>query len=102
MTEDLQTRAETPAGDAGLRRGVMGGGELAAQAIANIAPSAVIAFTAAAIYTSAGNGTWVSFALATVVILSVATASRSSPSAAPARARCTATPRPPWDRSAPT
>lgn len=71
MTEDLQTRAETPAGDAGLRRGVMGGGELAAQAIANIAPSAVIAFTAAAIYTTASNGTWVSFALATVVILSV-------------------------------
>ena len=69
MSEDLQTG--TAAGDAGLRRGVMGGGELAAQAIANIAPSAVIAFTAAAIYTTASNGTWISFALATVVILSV-------------------------------
>lgn len=70
MSEDLQTVAPGT-GDAGLRRGVMGGGELAAQAIANIAPSAVIAFTAAAIYTTAGNGTWMSFALATVVILSV-------------------------------
>jgi amino acid transporter len=49
----------------------MGGGELAAQAIANIAPSAVIAFTAAAIYTTASGGTWLSFALATVVILCV-------------------------------
>ncbi|GAB5898533.1 APC family permease [Mycolicibacterium mageritense] len=71
MSEDIQTGSEAPTGDAGLRRGVMGGGELAAQAIANIAPSAVIAFTAAAIYNTATNGTWVSFALATVVILSV-------------------------------
>jgi amino acid transporter len=57
--------------DAGLRRGVMSGPELAAQAIANIAPSAVIAFTAAAIYLTAGKGTIYSFALATVVILAV-------------------------------
>jgi amino acid transporter len=57
--------------DAGLRHGVMSGPELAAQAIANIAPSAVIAFTAAAIYLTAGKGTIISFALATVVILSV-------------------------------
>ncbi|WP_396934872.1 APC family permease [Mycolicibacterium sp.] len=71
MSEDIQTGSEAATGDAGLRRGVMGGGELAAQAIANIAPSAVIAFTAAAIYNTATNGTWVSFALATVVILSV-------------------------------
>ncbi|AHC27304.1 MULTISPECIES: APC family permease [Mycobacteriaceae] len=60
-----------PPVDAGLRHGVMSGPELAAQAIANIAPSAVIAFTAAAIYLSAGTGTILSFALATVVILSV-------------------------------
>ncbi|WP_163746306.1 APC family permease [Mycolicibacterium helvum] len=64
------TGAVTPT-DAGLRHGVMSGPELAAQAIANIAPSAVIAFTAAAIYVSAGNGTVLSFALATVVILAV-------------------------------
>ncbi|WP_299556500.1 APC family permease [uncultured Mycolicibacterium sp.] len=57
--------------DAGLRRGVMTGPELAAQAIANIAPSAVIAFTAAAIFATAGNGTVLSFALATLVILCV-------------------------------
>ncbi|MCL2471804.1 MAG: APC family permease [Propionibacteriaceae bacterium] len=57
--------------DAGLRKGVMTAPELAAQAIANIAPSAVIAFTAAAIYIGAGNGTMMSFVLATIVILSV-------------------------------
>jgi len=67
VSEDIQAE---PA-DAGLRRGVMGSGELAAQAIANIAPSAVIAFTAAAIYTTAAHCTWTSFALATVVILAV-------------------------------
>ncbi|TGD84708.1 APC family permease [Mycolicibacterium sp. CH28] len=68
MSTSPKTAAPT---DAGLRRGVMSGPELAAQAIANIAPSAVIAFTAAAIYLSAGNATILSFALATVVILAV-------------------------------
>lgn len=57
--------------DAGLREGVMSGPELAAQAIASIAPSAVIAFTAASIFLGAGNGTMLAFALATVVILCV-------------------------------
>ena len=66
-----QSKAATPAADAGLRHGVMSGPELAAQAIANIAPSAVIAFTAAAIFVGAGNGTIYSFLLATIVILCV-------------------------------
>jgi len=57
--------------DAGLRRGVMGSTELFAQAIANIAPSAVIAFTAAAIFLTAGRATWLSFLLATIIILAV-------------------------------
>lgn len=57
--------------DKGLREGVMSGPELAAQAIASIAPSAVIAFTAAEIFMGAGTGTIYAFALATVVILCV-------------------------------
>lgn len=57
--------------DSGLREGVMSGPELAAQAIASIAPSAVIAFTAAEIFLGAGKGTIYAFALATVVILCV-------------------------------
>lgn len=65
------TTTSNPPADAGLRRGVMGSTELFAQAIANIAPSAVIAFTAAAIYLSAGKGTWLSFLLATIIILAV-------------------------------
>lgn len=65
------TTTPTARPDAGLRRGVMGSTELFAQAIANIAPSAVIAFTAAAIFLSAGRATWLSFLLATVIILAV-------------------------------
>lgn len=65
-----ETRAKSPT-DAGLRHGVMSGPELAAQAIANIAPSAVIAFTAMSIFVGAGNGTIYSFILATIVILCV-------------------------------
>ena len=72
MSAPAQTDASASAPvDAGLRRGVMSGPELAAQAIANIAPSAVIAFTAAGIYLGAGNGTMLSFVLATLVILAV-------------------------------
>lgn len=67
--------ARAPAGshlvDAGLRRGVLPTAELMAQAIANIAPSAVVAFIPAAIYTTATNGTWLSFLFATIVILAV-------------------------------
>lgn len=70
MSNSAPPSTAAPA-DAGLRRGVMTGPELMAQAIANIAPSAVIAFTAAAIYLGAGNGTALSFVLATIVILSV-------------------------------
>ncbi|MER7499101.1 APC family permease [Nonomuraea pusilla] len=55
----------------GLRHGAMSGGEVVAQAIANIAPSAVIAFSVAGIFASAGNASWLSFTLATVVILAV-------------------------------
>lgn len=66
MSETIKAKT-----DAGLREGVMPGPELAAQAIASIAPSAVIAFTAAAIFLGAGNGTMLAFLLATIVILCV-------------------------------
>ncbi len=72
QNDPVSTPAAAPATqDTGLRHGAMSSVELVAQAIANIAPSAVIAFVAAAIYVTAGNGTWLSFALATVVILAV-------------------------------
>lgn len=70
MASPAQRTEGSPA-DAGLRAGVMSGPELAAQAIANIAPSAVIAFTAAAIFVGAGNGTALAFGLSTIVILCV-------------------------------
>ena len=67
----MATTATKNPRDAGLREGVMTGPELAAQAIASIAPSAVIAFTAAAIFIGAGSGTMYAFLLATIVILCV-------------------------------
>lgn len=67
----MTTKLTNAPADAGLREGVMTGPELAAQAIASIAPSAVIAFTAAAIFLGAGNGTMYAFILATIVILCV-------------------------------
>ena len=67
----MSQSTSAPKTDAGLREGVMSGPELAAQAIASIAPSAVIAFTAASIFLGAGNGTMLAFLLATIVILCV-------------------------------
>ena len=67
----MSTIKQAPSRDAGLRHGVMSGSELAAQAIANIAPSAVLAFTAAVIFVSAGNGTMASLFLAMIVVLCV-------------------------------
>lgn len=66
-----QFTAAQPKADAGLREGVMSTPELFAQAIASIAPSAVIAFTAASIFLGAGSGTMLAFVLATIVILCV-------------------------------
>ncbi|MGI5487055.1 APC family permease [Microtetraspora malaysiensis] len=66
-----QTSVPTSSAEHGLRRGAMSGGEVVAQAIANIAPSAVIAFSVAGIFATSGNASWLSFALATIVILAV-------------------------------
>jgi amino acid transporter len=46
--------------------------EVGAQSVANIAPSAVIAFGPGAMAASAGNGAWFSFLIGTVIILLVA------------------------------
>lgn len=56
----------------GLARRSVSPLEVAAQSVANIAPSAVIAFTPAFMASYAGNGAWVSFAIGTVIILFVA------------------------------
>lgn len=66
----MSTLEKTTA-DEGLREGVMSGPELAAQAIASIAPSAVIAFTAAEIFAGAGRSTVYAFVIAVIVVLCV-------------------------------
>ncbi|MGV9384666.1 APC family permease [Nonomuraea sp. NPDC003707] len=66
MTQTPVVQAES-----GLKKGAMSAGEVVAQALANIAPSAVIAFSVAGIYAGSGNASWLSFTLATIVILAV-------------------------------
>lgn len=56
----------------GLARRSVTSFEVLAQSVANIAPSAVIAFTPMFMAQSAGNGAWFSFALGMAVILVIA------------------------------
>lgn len=53
----------------GLARETMGPVEVLAQSIAAIAPSAVMATGPALVVLSAGNGTWLSYAMAMVLVL---------------------------------
>ncbi len=56
----------------GLARRSVSAFEVGAQSVANIAPSAVIAFGPAGMAASAGNGAWFSFFLGTVIALVIA------------------------------
>jgi amino acid transporter len=56
----------------GLARHSVNPFEVGAQSVANIAPSAVIAFGPAAMALSAGNGAWFSFLIATIITLVIA------------------------------
>jgi amino acid transporter len=58
------------AGD-GLARRSVSTFEVGAQSVANVAPSAVIAFAPAAMAASAGNGAWLSFAIALVGVMAI-------------------------------
>jgi len=56
----------------GLARRTVSPVEVAMQSVANIAPSAVIAFTPAFMTLYAGNGAWFSFAIGAVIVMLVA------------------------------
>lgn len=69
--------SRTPAGpqsdhSGGLAKRSVTPFEVAAQSVANIAPSAVIAFGPAQMAASAGNGAWFSFLIGTVIVLVIA------------------------------
>lgn len=74
MTATPSSASNSSTGDhsGGLARRSVNAFEVAAQSVANIAPSAVIAFGPAAMAGSAGNGAWLSFALGTVITLVIA------------------------------
>ncbi|HEX3482842.1 MAG TPA: APC family permease [Kofleriaceae bacterium] len=54
---------------AGLRRNTLSFTEVLAQSIANIAPTATPAFNLPFVFASSGNGTWLTYVLATVGLL---------------------------------
>jgi len=56
--------AAAAAGATTLRRNVLTMPEVLAQSVANMAPSAAMALLPLLVFTSAGNGTWVSFVIA--------------------------------------
>ena len=56
----------------GLRRQSLGALEVFGQSVATMAPTTVVALTPALVFTTAGNGTWLSMVIATAAVLVVA------------------------------
>src|SRR5690348_14089319 len=66
------TALNADAGDVSeLKRGRLTLPEVLAQSVANMAPSAAMALLPLLVFYSAGNGTWVSFLVAVVVLLCI-------------------------------
>jgi amino acid transporter len=63
------TTAETPALAHRLKKDVLSFSEVLAQSVANIAPSATPALIIPLVCASAGNGTWLAYAIATAAML---------------------------------
>jgi amino acid transporter len=61
------TKTETPAHR--LKKDTLSFSEVVAQSVANIAPSATPALIIPLVFASAGNGTWLAYAIATVAML---------------------------------
>ena len=59
-------------GPQGLRRHSLGALEVFAQSVATMGPTTVLALTPALVFTTAGNGTWLSMVIATGAVLVVA------------------------------
>ena len=61
--------AETQVPARGLKKDTLSFSEVVAQSVANIAPSATPALIIPLVFASAGNGTWLAYAVATVAML---------------------------------
>jgi amino acid transporter len=70
VPETLAPAAEAAGADS-LRRGALSMPEVLAQSVANMAPSAAMALLPLLVFISAGNGTWVSFVIAIVLMACV-------------------------------
>src|SRR5947209_5855242 len=72
-THHMTSPAAIPtASPSGLRRDYLSFAEVFSQSVANIAPSATPALIVPLVFVSAGNGTWLSYLLATITMLLVA------------------------------
>ncbi len=79
MSTDQPTSAGAPllraggeaAGASGLQRRVLSMPDVLAQSVATAAPSSAMSVVALLVFLSAGNGTWVSFVIALLLMLSV-------------------------------
>ena len=69
---DVETPAEAIQPHYGLHRHVLGPLETLAQSISTMAPTATATLTVPLVFSTAGNGTWLSYLLATVCTLLVA------------------------------
>src|SRR6516225_5868536 len=72
MNGDMPAEAAPVAEEAGLRRNYLGFWHIAAQSVANIAPSATPALVLPLIFGITGNGAWLAYVFATVALLFVA------------------------------
>src|SRR5476651_543313 len=63
--------AETQASARTLKKDTLSFSEVVAQSVANIAPSATPALIIPLVFASAGNGTWLAYAVATAAMLSL-------------------------------
>ncbi|HEX4046257.1 MAG TPA: APC family permease [Elusimicrobiota bacterium] len=63
---------EAPAPPRGLKKDALSFSEVVAQSVANIAPSATPALIIPLVFASAGNGTWLAYAIATAAMLFMA------------------------------
>jgi amino acid transporter len=85
MTDALQPGTPGPVVDAAagvagghtLRRNRLSMPEVLAQSVANAAPSAAMALLPLLVFLSAGNGTWLSFVIAILLMLCVGCSSRA-------------------------
>ena len=87
--EPLGSEVSQVAGSTTLKRNVLSMPEVLAQSVANMAPSAALALLPLLVFLNAGNGAWLSFLVAVILMACVGYCVSSSRSGWSRRARST-------------